>query len=185
MDELTWTVVPSFDPPDVEAWVANSISQAMLQEPHRRAYLWANWLLKQAAGKETEKVGPTITAAINAAFTGQFEISDITAGFIPVQSNTKRDVYLSLMKRNERRTHSYDANGFFWTFGLVVGVRPYVPGQSLTEKPAPSAFSDFDGFPVMCEQRLDAEIVAKATAFHAGASVRASDLDLLREASLG
>jgi hypothetical protein len=167
MDELAWTVVPPFDPPDVEAWVANSISQAMLQEPHRRAYLWANWLLQQAARDQLS----IVTSAINGAFTGDFEKSDITAGFIPVAPQTKRDAYLQRATRNDRRTHFYDTSGLLWTFGLVVGVRPVsgeVQGaEMLIERPVPTQFLDIDGFPVICEQRWDSEIEAKATAFHA------------------
>ena len=74
MDELAWTVVPPFDPPDVEAWVANSISEAILQEPHRRAYLWANWLLKRGAAENHALVA----SAVNIAFTGGIDFTDIT-----------------------------------------------------------------------------------------------------------
>jgi len=169
MDDLAWTVVPPLDPPDVEAWVANSISQAMLLEPHRRAHLWAYWLLKKAADDQLS----VVYSAVNSAFTGSFEISDITAGFIPVQPQTKRDAYLQKSTRYERRTHYYDASGLFWTFGLVAGVRP-VPkeeegAEPLAERPLPSQFLDIDGFPVMCELRFDSDIEAKATAFHAPA----------------
>jgi len=163
MDELAWTVVPPFDPPDVEAWVANSISEAMLLEPHRRGYLWANWLLKQAAADQLS----VVANAKKNAFAGESEISDITAGFIPVIPQTRREKYLSMIMRNERRTHFLDASGFFWTFGLVVGVRPSTTGQRLVETPQATSLQDYDGFPVICELRLDSDIEAKATAFHA------------------
>lgn len=167
MDALAWTVVPPNDPPEVEAWVANAISESMLQEPHRRAFLWANWLLRKAASDQLS----TVNSAVKGAFTGDSLIADITAGFIPVAPQTKRDAYLSRMTRYERRTNFLDASGVFWTFGLVVGVRPVPPDQKgaepLAQLAAPTQVHDLDGFPVMCEQRLDSEIEAKATAFHA------------------
>ncbi|HKF47030.1 MAG TPA: hypothetical protein VKB38_06695 [Terracidiphilus sp.] len=163
MDDLAWAVVPPFDPPEVEAWVANSISQAMLLEPHRRAYLWANWLLKKASADQLS----VVNLAVHDAFKGSYEISDITAGFIPVAPQSKQDSYLALMTRQERRTHYTDTSGLFWTFGLVVGVQESPPGQLLTPTPGISQLRDYDGFPVMCEQRVDADPHEKATVFHA------------------
>lgn len=155
IEEAAWELLPKELPAEVEPWVLHSAREAQFDGRQFRAYVWANWLLDQARFP-----GPTVHTAALGSVSGDYEITDITAGFIPVISNqtqrvTKREMYLQYIQNEARKVKSNELPNLTWTFGIMIRVQP-AKGRSLTpfvEQKEISQLTWVDGYPVMCEVR--------------------------------
>lgn len=155
IEEAAWALVPQRLPADIDSWVLNVAQQAHFNDRQLRAYAWANWLLNQSRFPQ-----PVVSTAILGAFRGDYEIVDITAGFIPITSNSpavsKREKYLQFIVNPTRKLESTVSPNVTWTFGVMIGVQA-APGVGLlerfTEQDEIGQFVAIDGFPVMCELR--------------------------------
>jgi hypothetical protein len=163
MEEIAWRVVPEEPPPEIQPWVEYSLRETKLERRVVMAYLWANRLLQSAAFPS-----PAINNAMYAAFElsvwSHYEIADISAGFIPIQAGNEtafnqRSRYLPSIRDTRHLTPSAETKDLYWTFGIVVGLRPLFRENGrraqLIERQQIREFRDVDGFPVICELRIE------------------------------
>ncbi len=158
MDEIAWRAVPEEPPPGVEPWVEYALRDVRLERRIVLAYLWANWLLKKLSDSPS-----LIDTAIEGAVVGDYEIADISAGFISLETSydllqPNRGRYLESVSNTRYWVLSSDG-ALVWTFGVVLGVRPRFPLDAregrLTVLPRLRDYVDLEGFPVICDVRLE------------------------------
>jgi hypothetical protein len=155
IEEAAWQLVPQQLPPDIEPWILHVAEQARFNDRQLRAYAWANWLLNRTRFPE-----PVVSTAVLGAFRGDYQIMDITAGFIPVTSNqdrtaSKRERYLRFVANQARKVESAASPNVTWTFGVMIGVQATATAffEPFVEQEEIGQFVAIDGFPVMCELR--------------------------------
>ena len=163
IEEIAWELLPRELPNEIEPWLVAAARQARLSERQFRALAWANRLLAVARFP-----GFVVSTAVAGSFEGNFEIADITAGFIPIfrsrdgEPRTKREQYLRYIEADNRPwIASVETENRVWVFGLLIGVQPSTErkqpfaDETAIEKNEISQLIWPDGFPVICELRID------------------------------
>ena len=151
--ENAWQLLPDELPPDLPMWINPALDAGRVEDQRLRlAYGWAHKLLSQI---NEGVINTVLTGGIGG--TTIFEITDISAGFIPFREGVpdepgSREQHLAV-HANAPEVYGDD---FKYSFGVIIGISGVASSDDdITFISEPAAFVTlYDRFPVILERRM-------------------------------